>query len=176
MPMRQSQLKILAELIGNSDKSIKVDLNSDTLTLKIKRNEMYIAFGIIGIILSLLLFYFRKNSQINLEIGIIVLALSIIGLIGKQIPNKTIIFNSTTNTLIITPSFFINKWILKAIKTNQPIPFRDINKIKVIYGFINNQSRWTVYFNESFWLVILLSFTNKEKARQVADLLNEMRA
>ena len=176
MPMRQSQLKIFAELIRDSDKNIRLDLNNDTLILKIQRNEIYTAFALIGLLGSCLLFYFRKKANINFELGIIAFVFSFVTLIQKQIPNKKLIFNSTTNSLTIIPSFFLNKLILKAIlKTNPSISFNKMSEIKISYAFLNNQSRWTLYFKERFWVISLLSFTDKEKTIQICGLLNEMR-
>ena len=176
MPMKQSQLKLLAELLADADKSIKLNLSSDTLILKIQRNELYIAMALIGLLFSCLLLFFRKDSAINLELGMFALVLSMITLIQKQTPNKTLTFNSNTNSLEIVPSFFLNKWFLKGImKVNQPISFKEIAEIQTGYGFLNNQSRWTLSFKERFGFISLLSLTDKEKTKQICDLLNEMR-
>lgn len=176
MPMKQSQLKLLAELLADGDQSIKLNVSSDTLIVKIQRNEIYIAMTLIGLFFSCLLLFFRKNSAINFELGIFALVLSMITLIQKQMPNKTLVFNSNTNSLAIVPSFFLNKWFLKGImKVNQPISFKEIAEIQIGYGFLNNQSRWTLSFKERSWVISLLSFTDKEKAKQICDLLNGMR-
>jgi uncharacterized membrane protein (UPF0136 family) len=177
MPMKQSQLKLLSELLADSDSSVKLDLSKDTLIIKIQRNEIYIVIALIGLLFSGILLYFRKNSDINFELGVFALVLSITTLMQKQTANKTLIFSSNTNSLAIIPSFFLNKWFLKAlIKTNHPISFNKISEIKISYGFLNNQSKWTLSFKERFSFISLLSFTDKEKARQICDLLNEMRA
>jgi hypothetical protein len=174
--MTQLQLEKLAELIGDTNKSIRIDLNNDSLTIKIQRNEGYVFFAVFGIIFSCLLLYFRKNSQINLEIGILILVLSTVTLILKQIPNKILIFNSITNNLIITPLFFLNKWILKTImNTQRTVSFRSISEIKNSSSFINNQSRWELYIKRSVFSIVLFSFTDKEKTKLICNLLNQMR-
>jgi hypothetical protein len=174
--MKQSQLKLLSELLSESDNSINQELSSDTLILKIQKNELYVAFALIGLLFSALLLYFQKRSEINLALGMFALVWSIITLIDKQAPNKTLIFNASTNSLLVIPSFFLNKLFLKAsLKSIHPISFKEISEIKINYGFSNNRSRWALSFNQGSYFITLFSFNNKEKANQICNLLNEMR-
>ena len=136
---------------------------------------MYTAFSLIGILLSMILFIFYKRANMNLELGAVIFLISFLPLLNKQRINKKIVFDVTTNTITITPVFFLQRWIAQYIfKSTVPVNLKEFPKVNMGYAFKNNQSYHWIYISKGFSGITLLEFRNKEIAQAIAEVINKL--
>ncbi|MEN9978371.1 MAG: hypothetical protein RLZZ569_996 [Bacteroidota bacterium] len=171
--MNHQNLIELTEIVKASNEAISVDLDSNRLVLKTKKNELWIALSVMTIALSLLLIFNHASGKYNLEIGLVLLWISIGGFWRMQNINKTLIIDLSLKTITIIPDFFLQRFFCQKILKVQPtFSFSNLPELKLLF-YTNLKYHWThrIYFKKGFWTIYLLEFEKSETAQQVLSLL-----
>mgnify|MGYP000887073619 FL=1 len=171
--MTHQTLKQLSDIIQASEEPIAVDLQPDRLTINTAKNTFWVFLSVIGIAFSVLLVATNRRGQYNLEIGLVLLWISIYGFWRMQNINKKLILDLHQKTISIIPKFFLQRWLVSnVLKIDTTFSFNNLPEIKLLY-YSNLKYHWTqrIYYKHGIWTIYLLEFEKKETAEKVMYLL-----
>ena len=107
--MTHYNLKQLTYIIETSKEPIETDLQAERLIIKTEKNSVWIALGVIGIAISILLIVAHKKAEHNLEIGLVLLWVSVDVFWKMQNINKTIVIHLHQKTMSVIPNFSLHR-------------------------------------------------------------------
>ncbi len=171
--MTHQTLQELTDVIDNSKEPIEADLQSDKLIIKTDKNSFWIFLSVIGIALSILLIVTYSRGQHNLEIGLVLLWISVYGFWRMQGINKTMIIDLQQRTLSIIPNFILQRWLFtNLLRIDTTYSFNSLPDFRLLF-YTRLKYDWTrrIYFKKGIWTIYLLEFDKKETAQKVLDLL-----
>jgi len=171
--MTHYNLKQLADTIEASKEPIETEPQAECLIIKTEKNSVWIASGVVGIAISILLIIAQKRAEHNLEIGLFLLWISVDVFWKMQNINKTIIIDLHQRTISVIPNFSFHRWILSNIlKVETTFSLNELPDIHITY-YSRSKSHRTrrIFFKKGIWTVYLLEFNKKEIAQKVVNLL-----
>jgi len=173
--MTHQTLQQLTETIRNSKEKIEADLQTNRLTIRTAKNQFWIFLSSIGVALSTLLIITYDKGQNNLEIGLVLLWISVYSFWRMQGINKTLIIDLQQSTLSIIPNFVLQRWFLSnLLKVSTTYGFNNLPDFRLLF-YTRFKYDWTrrIYFKKGIWTIYLLEFDKKETAQKVLDLLKD---